>query len=70
MAEISEALKQRDTEEVMRSQDEARKTILKRCEVDGYLAPAFLMLRSMLCSRMCSSINWICPQRYKKYAAS
>ena len=39
MAEISEALKQRDAEEMLRSREEAQETELTPCEVDRYLAP-------------------------------
>ena len=39
MAEISETLKQRDAEEVLRSREEAQETELTPCEVERYLAP-------------------------------
>jgi SAM-dependent methyltransferase len=37
--EISEVLKQRDAEEVVRSREEAQETVLSPCEVERYLAP-------------------------------
>ncbi len=39
MSEISEALRQRDAEEIVRSREEAQETVLTPCEVDRYLAP-------------------------------
>jgi len=39
LPEISEVLKQRDAEEVVRSREEAQDTVLARCDVDRYLAP-------------------------------
>lgn len=39
MPEISEVLKQRDAEEVVRSREEAQETVLTPCDVDRYLAP-------------------------------
>jgi SAM-dependent methyltransferase len=39
LPEISEVLKQRDAEEVVRSREEAQETVLTPCDVDRYLAP-------------------------------
>jgi SAM-dependent methyltransferase len=39
LPEISEVLKQRDAEEVVRSREEAQETVLTPCDIDRYLAP-------------------------------